>query len=79
MGCDYKTRCLLIGNHLEKGSSMTKPKFLTSEEVATKKNTTKRQIQRLAKAGVLPSTRGPRGVYLFKASDVQRLRSTSLV
>ena len=62
----------------QKGSNMTKPKMLTSEQVAMQKSTTKRQVQRLAKAGVLPAQRGPRGVYLFKASDVKRLRSTSL-
>lgn len=66
-------------NQLRERSPMTKPKMLSSEEVAAKKNTTKRQVQRLAKAGLLPSTRGPRNTLLFKASDVQRLRSTSLV
>lgn len=52
---------------------MTKPIVLTSAEAASMKGTTQRQIQRLAKAGVLPVfSRGPRGVLLFKASDVRR-------
>jgi DNA-binding transcriptional MerR regulator len=52
---------------------MTKPKILTSAEAAALRGTTQRQIQRLAKAGVLPVfSRGPRGVLLFKASDVRR-------
>lgn len=52
---------------------MTKVKVLTSAEAAMLRGTTQRQIQRLAKAGVLPVfSRGPRGVLLFKASDVRR-------
>jgi hypothetical protein len=52
---------------------MTKPKIMTSAEAAMMKGTTQRQIQRLAKAGVLPvHSRGPRGVLFFKASDVKR-------
>jgi hypothetical protein len=52
---------------------MTKVKVLTSREAATLRGTTQRQIQRLAKAGVLPVyDRGPRGTLLFKASDVRR-------
>lgn len=52
---------------------MTKVKTMTSAEAATLRGTTQRQVQRLAKAGVLPVyARGPRGVLLFKASDVRR-------
>lgn len=52
---------------------MTKVKVLTSAEAAALRGTTQRQIQRLAKAGVLPVyQRGARGVLLFKASDVRR-------
>lgn len=52
---------------------MTKPKILTSSEAASMKGVTLRQIQRLAKAGVLPvAQRGPRGTLLFKASDVRK-------
>ena len=51
---------------------MTKPILLTSAEAATRKGTTVRQIQRLAKAGVLPvAQRGPRNTLFFKASDVR--------
>lgn len=52
---------------------MTKVKVLTSAEAAALRGTTQRQIQRLAKAGVLPVyERGLRGALLFKASDVRR-------
>ena len=57
---------------------MTKPKMMTSAEVAVRKGLTTRQVQRLAEAGVIDSTRGPRNTLLFKASDVQRLSTTSL-
>jgi len=53
---------------------MTKPKILTSREAAELRGTTQRQIQRLAKAGVLPVySVGPRNTRLFKASDVKRV------
>lgn len=51
---------------------MAKPIILNSAEAAARKGVTVRQIQRLAQAGVLPAQRGPRGVLLFKASDVIR-------
>lgn len=51
---------------------MTKPIMLTTAEVAKRKGTTVRQVQRLAQAGILPATRGKRNALLFKASDVQR-------
>lgn len=51
---------------------MTKPKILTSSEAASMKGVSLRQIQRLAKAGVLPAMRGPRNTLLFKASDVRK-------
>lgn len=56
---------------------MTKPIVLTSAEAAARKQTTRRQIQRLAKAGLLPVyQRGPRGTLLFRASDVDRAPSS---
>jgi excisionase family DNA binding protein len=52
---------------------MTKVKVMTSAEAAALRGTTQRQIQRLAKAGVLPVySVGPRNTLLFKASDVRR-------
>jgi excisionase family DNA binding protein len=57
---------------------MAKPILLTVREVAERKNITERQVQRLAKAGVLPVfDRGPRNSMLFRASDV-RYAKTSL-
>lgn len=51
---------------------MTAPKILTAREVAVLRGTTQRQVQRLAKAGVLPVYgTGPRNSLLFKASDVR--------
>ena len=52
---------------------MTKPILFTSLTAATYLGTTRRQIQRLAKAGVLPVyTMGPRGVLYFRKADVDR-------
>lgn len=57
---------------------MAKPILLTVREVAERKNITERQVQRLAKAGVLPvAARGPRNALLFRAGDV-RYAKTSL-
>lgn len=51
---------------------MTKPILLTSNEVAARRGITVRQVQRLAKAGVLPvHSVGKRGVLFFKASEVR--------
>lgn len=51
---------------------MTKPILLTTREVADRKGLTTRQVQRLAKAGVLPvHSTGKRGALLFKASAVR--------
>lgn len=51
---------------------MTKPKLYTTAEVAEIKGTTQRQVQRLAKAGMLPvHSIGPRNTQFFKASDVR--------
>lgn len=51
---------------------MTKPILLTSSEVALRKGISQRQVQRLAKAGVLPvHSTGKRGVLFFKASTVR--------
>jgi hypothetical protein len=52
---------------------MTKPILLDSFEASFYLGTTRRQIQRLAKAGVLPvHSRGPRGVLYFKVSDLNK-------
>ena len=52
---------------------MTRAILLTSAEAAERKGVTRRQIRRLAKAGVLPvAERGQRGVLYFKASAVDR-------
>lgn len=51
---------------------MTKPILLTTAEVAERRGLTPRQVQRLAKAGVLPvHSVGKRGALLFKASEVR--------
>jgi hypothetical protein len=63
---------------------MTQPVLLTSEEAAELRNTTTRQIQRLAQAGLLPihrttragEGRGRAGTMLFKLSDVRRVPLT---
>ena len=52
---------------------MTKPILLDSYEASWHLGITRRQVQRLAKAGVLPvHTRGPRGVMYFKVSDLNK-------
>lgn len=52
---------------------MTKPILLTSAQAAARKGVTRRQIQRLAKAGLLPvAQRNERGALYFKASHVDR-------
>lgn len=52
---------------------MTKPILFTSSMAAVRLGTTVRQVQRLAKANVLPvHSRGPRGVLYFRKSDVDR-------
>jgi hypothetical protein len=52
---------------------MTKPVLLTSAEAAEFKGTTQRQIQRLAKAQVLPvHSVGPRNTRYFRLSDVKK-------
>lgn len=52
---------------------MTKPILLDSNEAAMRLGTTRRQVQRLAKAGLLPvHTFGARGVLFFRKSDVDR-------
>lgn len=51
---------------------MTKPILLTTAEVAERKGLTTRQVQRLAKAGVLPvHSVGKRNALFFKASAVR--------
>jgi excisionase family DNA binding protein len=52
---------------------MTNPILLNTREAAALRGTTQRQIQRLAKAGVLPVYRvAQRNSLLFKKSDVMR-------
>ena len=56
---------------------MTKIKILTTSEVAQVKGLTTRQVQRLAKAGVLPVySTGKRGVLMFRASDVRYMKTS---
>lgn len=56
---------------------MTKVKLLSTREVAEIKGLTSRQVQRLAKAGVLPvADVGPRNTQFFKASDVRYMRTS---
>jgi len=51
---------------------MTKPILLNTREVADRKGLTVRQVQRLAKAGVLPvHSVGERNSLFFKASDIR--------
>jgi len=56
---------------------MTKIKILTTSEVAKVKGLTTRQVQRLAKAGLLPVyTTGARGTLMFRASDVRYMKTS---
>ena len=51
---------------------MSRVKFLTVSDVAARKGITERQVQRLAKFGVLPvAARGPRNSYLFRAGEIR--------
>ena len=52
---------------------MTKPILMDSLTASQYLAVTRRQVQRLAKAGLLPVYKfGPRGVLYFRKSDVDR-------
>lgn len=56
---------------------MTNPILLTAREVAELRGTTQRQVQRVAKAGLLPVyATGPRNTMLFRKSDALKAPTT---